>query len=111
MKPLNVEVPTIQLSEPRAGDGSGWQPLNPRTETLAKGWKGSRSEPIEEAILVEHDVAITFRDGIKLYCDIYRPAEAPARSTPALICWSPFGKKFDGVSSLKLMTPLEFGCS
>jgi predicted acyl esterase len=109
MKPFNVGVPTIPLNEPRVGDGSGWEPLNPRTETLPKGWKGARSEPIKEAILVEHDVAITVRDGVKLYCDVYRPADAPARSTPVLICWSPIGKKFDGVSSLKLMTPWDLG--
>jgi hypothetical protein len=97
MKSFNVEVPTIQLSEPRTGHGSGWTPLNPRTETLPKGWKGTRSEGIKDDILVEHDVAITVRDGVKLYADVFRPANAPARSIPALICWSPFGKKFNGV--------------
>ena len=109
MKFFNVEVPTIQLSEPRAGDGSGWAPLNPRTEILPKGWKGTRSEGIKDDILVEHDVAITVRDGVRLYADVFRPASAPARSTPALICWSPFGKKFNGVGSLKLMTPWNLG--
>jgi predicted acyl esterase len=105
MKSFNIEVPTIQLSEPRAGDGSGWAPLNPRTKTLPKGWKGTRSEGIKDDILVEHDVAITVRDGVKLYADDFRPTNAPARSTPVLICWSPFGKKFNGVDSLKLTTP------
>lgn len=109
MKPFDVEVPIQPLSAPRVGDGSGWQPLNLRTETLPKGWKGARSEPIKEDILVEHDVSVIVRDGVRLYCDVYRPANAPAGSTPAVICWSPFGKKFNGTSSLKLMTPWNLG--
>lgn len=109
MKPFNVEVPVIPLTAPKEGDGSGWKPLNPRTETLPKGWKGARSEGIKDDILIEHDVAITVRDGVKLYADVYRPANAPARDTPALVCWSPFGKKFNGVASLKLMTPWNLG--
>ena len=74
MKPFNVEVPVIPLNAPKEGDGSGWSPLNPRTETLPKGWKGARSEGIKDDILIEHDVAITVRDGAKLYADVYRPA-------------------------------------
>ena len=109
MKPFNVDVPVIPLSAPKEGDGSGWSPLNPRTETLPKGWKGARSEGIKDDILVEHDVAVTVRDGVKLYADVYRPANAAARDTPALVCWSPFGKKFNGISSLKLMTPWNLG--
>jgi predicted acyl esterase len=70
MKPFNVEVPTIPLDQPKVGDSSGWKLLNPRTETLPKGWKGARSEPIKEAILVEHDVAVTVRDGVRLYRDL-----------------------------------------
>ncbi|KAI1343288.1 Alpha/Beta hydrolase protein [Xylariaceae sp. FL0016] len=102
-----VEVPIVPINEPKPGMG-GYQPLNPRTETLPAGWNGFESRPLPCDILVEHDVAVTMRDGKKLYCDIYRPPNSDAK-VPALLCWSPFGKKFNGLMSLKLMTPWNLG--
>ncbi|KIX08709.1 uncharacterized protein Z518_03366 [Rhinocladiella mackenziei CBS 650.93] len=43
-------------------------------------------------VIFEKDVAITMRDGVKLYADIYRPAARIAERTPSLVFWSPFGK-------------------
>ncbi|EHY53326.1 hypothetical protein HRR83_003534 [Exophiala dermatitidis] len=43
-------------------------------------------------VIFEKDVAITMRDGVKLYADIYRPATSVAEKTPPLVFWSPFGK-------------------
>jgi len=50
------------------------------------GYRTSR----EHGMIVERDVAVTMRDGVKLYADIHRP-EAEGR-VPALIAWSPYGK-------------------
>lgn len=106
---FNVNVPVQELKAPEIGHG-GYEVLRPRSEILSSG---SVTAPGRRAltcdILVEHDVAITMRDGCKLYADIYRPPTAPERSVPAILCWSPFGKKFNGIDSLKLMTPWNLG--
>ncbi|KAI0476579.1 Alpha/Beta hydrolase protein [Xylariaceae sp. FL0804] len=108
--PINASAPVVPISAPKPGDG-GYQAFNPRTETLPAGWDGSGKRPIPCDILVEHDAAITMRDGKKLYCDIYRPpgSDDAAAKVPALLCWSPFGKKFNGLMSLRLMTPWNLG--
>jgi len=50
------------------------------------GYRVSR----ENGMIVERDVAVPLRDGVKLYIDIHRPEGAEA--VPALIAWSPYGK-------------------
>jgi len=39
---------------------------------------------------MEEDTAAAMRDGIKLYCDVFRPAGN--EKVPAIIGWSPYGK-------------------
>ncbi|KAF4550860.1 Hypothetical protein D9617_15g042110 [Elsinoe fawcettii] len=101
-----LDVPIQDLNAPKPGVG-GYEPLNPRTETLKKDSipHGTKGLPCD--ILVEHDFHVTVRDGAKLYMDVFRPTRAGP--VPALICWSPFGKKFNGIASLKLMTPWNLG--
>ncbi|KAL3449884.1 Alpha/Beta hydrolase protein [Aspergillus insuetus] len=106
---FNVEIPIEDLKAPEIGHG-GYQSLNPRTEILPKGHRtapGRRALPCD--IQIDHDVAIKVRDGCTLYADIYLPPNAASRSVPAILCWSPFGKKFNGIDSLRLMTPWNLG--
>jgi len=44
---------------------------------------------LENGVVIETDVAVTLRDGVKIYCDIYRPETG--LSAP-LIGWGPYGK-------------------
>lgn len=45
---------------------------------------------VEDGALIEKDVAIALRDGVRIYADIFRPAdEEPA---PPIIAWGPYGK-------------------
>jgi predicted acyl esterase len=45
---------------------------------------------VEDGALIEKDVAIALRDGVRIYADIFRPAdETPA---PPIIAWGPYGK-------------------
>ena len=44
----------------------------------------------ENGMVVERDVAVPMRDGVKLYVDVHRPEGAT--KVPALIAWSPYGK-------------------
>lgn len=102
-------VPLEDISPPQHGQG-GYTGFHPHAEILPRGWKYDHpdTKPLTSSILVEHDVAITMRDGAKLYADIYRPPNSDEK-VPAIICWSPFGKKFNGVMSLGLMTPWNLG--
>jgi len=45
---------------------------------------------VENGMIVERDVAVPMRDGVKLYVDIHRPESG--ERVPALIAWSPYGK-------------------
>lgn len=105
----DVEIPIDPLSPPKPGEG-GYVALNPHSEVLPAGWKFDHpdAKPLASPILVDCDVAIKMRDGITLYADIYRPPE-PSPAVPAILCWSPFGKKFNGLMSLGLMTPWNLG--
>jgi predicted acyl esterase len=46
---------------------------------------------IENGIVCERDVAVPLRDGTTIYIDVYRSEDAT--DLPAIICWSPFGKR------------------
>lgn len=106
---FNVQVPWEELKEPEVGHG-GYQALNSRSEVLRNGTSTAPGRRVLDCdILVEHDVAVKVRDGCTLYTDIYRPPAAGPKETPAILCWGPFGKKFNGIDSLKLMTPWNLG--
>jgi len=46
---------------------------------------------VENGIYCERDVAVRLRDGTTIYTDIYRPEGAT--SVPAIVAWSPYGKR------------------
>lgn len=46
---------------------------------------------VDGDIVLERDVEVTLRDGVKIYTDVYRPAGSVA--VPAIVAWSPYGKK------------------
>lgn len=48
------------------------------------------SREIKDGMIIERDVAVPMRDGVRIYIDVFRPVdEQPA---PPLIAWSPYGK-------------------
>ena len=55
----------------------GYPGFNPRTEK-AKG------------MIVERDLAVTMRDGVKIYIDLFRPEREG--KYPVLVDWGPYGK-------------------
>jgi predicted acyl esterase len=63
--------------DPVAPEKGGCPPLNPRTER-------------SDGMVIEYDVAVPMRDGVKIYIDVYRP-EAEGKC-PVLLCWGPYGK-------------------
>ncbi len=44
----------------------------------------------EHGMIIEHDVAVSMRDGVKIYIDVTRPEGN--EKVPALIAWSSYGK-------------------
>jgi predicted acyl esterase len=104
--PLAFQVANLQIKAPKTGE-NGYQGFNPRKETLPKGWKsrdGARA--LSEDMIVEHDVAVKVRDGCTLYCDIYRPNDSDAK-IPAIVAWSPFGKKHTGIDMMSKVKKLH----
>lgn len=106
--PLAFQVANLQIKAPKIGE-NGYQGFKPSKETLPKGWQsrdGARA--LSEDMVVEHDVAVKVRDGCTLYCDIYRPSNSGATKVPAIIAWSPFGKKHTGIDMMsKVRRPRE----
>ncbi len=45
----------------------------------------------EDGMLIERDVAVPMRDGVRILVDIYRP-EVAQQALPTLIAWAPYGK-------------------
>ena len=45
---------------------------------------------IDAGMLIERDLSVPMRDGVKLYVDVFRPAGG--EQVPVLIAWGPYGK-------------------
>jgi len=61
----------------------GFAPLYPGNKPHSKVDK-------ERGIICEYNVAVSMRDGIKIYSDVFRPEKEG--KYPALIAWGPYGK-------------------
>ena len=107
--PSVAQIAGRPIKPPQIGVNNYQGFLN-KTEVLPKGWNGYNSRPLPCDIIVEHDFGIKVRDGCTLYCDIYRPnVQSSSEKVPAIICWSPFGKKLNGLTFLPMMTPYNVG--
>ena len=66
--------------------------FKPGATTLPKGTvMRAGALPLPCDILFERDVAVTLRDGIVIYVDVFRPVGGT--NLPAIIAWSPYGKE------------------
>lgn len=98
--PLAFQVANLHVKAPKDGE-NGYQGFNPRKEVLPKGWRSrDGARPLSEDLIVEHDVGVKVRDGCTLYCDIYRPDIGDGHKLPAIVAWSPFGKKHNGIDMM-----------
>lgn len=107
MKQWSVDVPIQPLSPPEGSSGT-YEPPKCRTEILKKGSKPQGAKALSCDILVETDFAFEVRDGARLYGNVFRPTNSDEK-VPAILCWGPFGKNFNGIRSLGLMTPWNLG--
>lgn len=86
------DVDLAQSDDPMARMGQGFCPkFNQRVYEAAPG------------IICEQDVEVVMRDGTKIYCDIFRPANT-TETIPVIVSWSWFGKRpGDGMSEWQIM--------
>ena len=45
---------------------------------------------VEHGVIIERDVAVPMRDGVRIYVDVFRPADE--RPAPPIVAWGPYGK-------------------
>jgi predicted acyl esterase len=75
-----------------------WRSFRSKREILPAGWRkdeGRRALP--EDLVFEQDVAITLRDGVVIYADIFRPVSSDKTPVPGILAWSPYGKQGNGM--------------
>ncbi|EYB69265.1 hypothetical protein DEIPH_ctg009orf0003 [Deinococcus phoenicis] len=65
--------------------------FEPGIRTLPAGFQiAPPFRPIPVDIVLEKDVAVTLRDGVTIYVDVFRPAGS--EKVPVIVAWSPYGK-------------------
>jgi uncharacterized protein len=65
--------------------------FEPGTRTLEAGFRiAPPFRPVPVDIVFEKDVAVTLRDGVTIYVDVFRPAGS--EKVPVIVAWSPYGK-------------------
>ncbi|KAL2795246.1 alpha/beta-hydrolase [Aspergillus keveii] len=86
-------VPTI-----RPEDETNMYPYKKQTRgtrTLPIGWKFNQGRrPLHQELIFDEHVAVPLRDGVKIYCDIFRPVTDT--KLPAILAISPYGKNGHG---------------
>ncbi len=90
------ESPDIQVvfrkAPPLSDSKCRYPGFSPGTSLLPKGSVHRKDAlPLPCDITFERDVAVPMRDGAITYVDIFRPANE--MKAPAIIAWSPYGKK------------------
>lgn len=92
----NYELEYTKLTSPFEGKGpmapKNFEGLVQGTFHLPAGYRfepGRRPFPVDTVL--DRDVPIKMRDGITIYCDVYRPEGE--ETVPAIISWGPAGKR------------------
>ncbi len=57
------------------------------------------SRTVEHAMIIERNVAVAMRDGVKILVDIFRPADE--RPAPPIIAYTPYGKHQNGLANYR----------
>ena len=87
-----------------------YQGFNPGQVVLEEGHakaEGCRPFPVKS--ILDRDTAIPMRDGVRLYADIFRPANSDQEPVPAILPWSPYGKSGAGPKGYAVMAPFAAG--
>src|SRR5688500_9163457 len=89
---------------------AGWRRTSGR---LLEAWRGLLEDGIEESsmatVLIEKDVLVPMRDGVRLAADVYRPADTHGEDAglPVLLMRTPYHK--GGAGGLDVLRIVEAG--
>jgi predicted acyl esterase len=87
------------VAQPKVGENGYQECQCGKSEALPAGWNGFNAKPLKSDIHIDHDVEIVMRDGVRLYADVYRPANSTEK-IPAVLSWSFYGKKYSALDML-----------
>ncbi|GAA1964188.1 CocE/NonD family hydrolase [Microbacterium deminutum] len=83
-----IYIPSTPLPAPRTGLLTAF---DPGTRALEAGFQiAPQFKPLPVDVVFEKDVAVTLRDGVTIYVDVFRPAGAD--KVPVIVAYSPYGK-------------------
>ncbi|MDT5148610.1 MAG: uncharacterized protein QOI01_343 [Mycobacterium sp.] len=106
----------FEPSHYEAGDAHGQlSPFEPGTRTLSAGFQiDPRFRSLPTEVVFDKDVAVTLRDGVTIYADVFRPGRGTTRNggVPVIVAWSPYGKSqgtAPSVTSLFAMLGMDNG--
>lgn len=103
MPAVKLQTAVKRISQPKDGE-NGYTGFHPgKSEVLRAGAKpfGEDTKALKSDIRIDHDVEVVARDGVRLYMDVYRPAEQKEK-IPAILSWSPYGKKYSSLDMLPM---------
>ncbi|KAH8430251.1 CocE/NonD family hydrolase [Aspergillus melleus] len=96
------EVSLAPTMRPEDSAASQSVPFHPSKTELPQGFhRSAKNAPFPVTTIFDQDVAIPMRDGVKLYCDIFRPKGKS--NIPAILVWSPYGKGGNGPHGLHMI--------
>ncbi|OKP12212.1 Cocaine esterase [Penicillium subrubescens] len=101
-----------QLPTPEAHPRYTYRGFQPGRSILTTGhFRSPGWRPFTADTILDNDVSIPMRDGIKLYADIFRPcsSEGGRQTVPAIIPWSPYGKTGNGCLNYDNIAPFRVG--
>lgn len=78
----------------RTVNGVDQEVLEPGIDPGVRSYPGFHPrQEIIDGLVIDYDVAVRLRDGVTIYTDIYRPADAVG-PLPAVLLWSGYGKHY-----------------
>lgn len=99
--PPPVQSAYKRVAQPKVGENGYQECQCGKSEVLPAGWNGFNAKPLKSDIHIDHDVEIVMRDGVRLYADVYRPANS-TKKNPAVLSWSFYGKKYSALDMLPM---------
>lgn len=94
-------VQKVKLPAPETYGPYVYSGFKPGTTVLKAGHvKESGRRPFGRDTAYDRDAPVPMRDGVKLYTDIFRPADSETNKVPAVLLWGPYGKTGNGTSNV-----------
>lgn len=88
---MTHEKAVFEPSSYEPGSNGLLSAFEPGTRELPAGYQvAPMFRPLPVDVVFEKDVAVTLRDGVTIYVDVFRPAGT--EKVPCLVAWSPYGK-------------------